>query len=355
MATATGPPDRGEGSGGSPASTLSSARQRLRGRCLTLVFVALAGFGLTYVYLRVVGAGSRAQVLGALGGLFIVLTIVGIGLLGPVLRQQQDRESVYEFPGSSTGGGQLDVTRTWTPADEELREFTFLVAHDLREPARTAATHARLAQREAGEELSDQANDDIETAVWAAKRVDTLLDDLLTYVSLEDPSPEPMEVEDVVHDVIARLGARIERFEAEIEVAGSTTVHGDPDQIGRLLAELIDNAMKFVPPGQRPRIEITGEATEQGARIEVADNGIGMDPDHVDRAFAIFQRLHAPHEFQGTGTGLAICRRITELHGGSIDVESPPGDGTLFRIHLPAQARAAEAEALDASRDGSSP
>jgi light-regulated signal transduction histidine kinase (bacteriophytochrome) len=142
---------------------------------------------------------------------------------------------------------------------------------------------------------------------------------------------------DVLADVLSDLESRIEQTGGYVETGRLPLVEADPTQTQQLLQNLIANALKFHKPGVPPRVRVYSEPGTAGGtcRIGVADNGIGFDEKYLDRIFNVFQRLHGRHEYEGTGIGLAVCRKIAERHGGSISARSRPGEGATFIVTLP--------------------
>lgn len=273
-----------------------------------------------------------------------VVAGASVGSLGPAIQdvrktlRRRDREQSDLVARLEQRADRLqDYSQRLKQRNEDLHRFTYVLAHDLREPARTVATHARLVQRQVGEDLAEQPRGDLEATAEAAKRLDRLLADLLTYTELEqrERRVEAVELEEVVSRALARLSGQVQDQEAVIEVDELPEVLGDGVELVRLFEHLVDNAIKFAPEDRRPRIEIRAKPWGDRWRIEVEDEGIGMDPDHADRVFSIFERLHDWNEYEGTGVGLALCQRIAERHGGSIEVETEPGEGSTFQFTLP--------------------
>lgn len=141
----------------------------------------------------------------------------------------------------------------------------------------------------------------------------------------------------MVRSVLSDLEVRIESLHADVQAGPLATIQGDASQLQQLLQNLIANALKFHRPGILPQVCITGGWREDGAEYElaVADNGIGFDMQYAERIFQVFQRLHGRSEYEGTGVGLAICRKIVERHGGTISAASSPGEGAVFTVRLP--------------------
>jgi len=169
----------------------------------------------------------------------------------------------------------------------------------------------------------------------------TLINDLLTFSRVTSKAQPfvPVDLGRIAGEVLSDLEERIERSGARVETGPLPTLDADPLQMRQLLQNLIANALKFHRPGEAPVVRILSEVEGNGgapqARITVADNGIGFDMKYLDRIFTPFQRLHGRSEYEGTGMGLAVCRRIVERHGGALTAESAPGQGTRFLVTLP--------------------
>jgi light-regulated signal transduction histidine kinase (bacteriophytochrome) len=176
----------------------------------------------------------------------------------------------------------------------------------------------------------------------AAARMRTLINDLLAF-SRVIRSSEPfvqVDLSVVTREVLGDLEVRIEKTGAKIDVGLLPTIEADPMQMRQLLLNLISNALKFQPPGGTPVIKVTSRmlnavSGEPLCELSVQDNGIGFDEKYLDKIFAVFQRLHGRTEYEGTGVGLAVCRRIVDRHHGSIIAHSQPGEGATFLVTLP--------------------
>jgi signal transduction histidine kinase len=221
-------------------------------------------------------------------------------------------------------------------SNADLREFAYVASHDLSEPLRMITSYLQLLQRRYGDRLDDDADQFIDFAVDGAQRMRTLIDDLLAYSRLERAPLEarPVDTRETVDQTLRALAASLEEAEAEVKVDRLPVVAGDPVQLGQVFQNLIANALKF-RNGKAPHVEVAAERDDTGWRFTVADNGIGIDPDHAERVFKMFQRLHTREAYEGTGIGLAICRRIVDRHGGRIWVEPNPGGGSRFVFTLP--------------------
>jgi PAS domain S-box-containing protein len=233
----------------------------------------------------------------------------------------------------------------------ELQDFAFVASHDLQEPLRKVQAFSDRVLVRYGERLDDTGRDYLRRMDAAAARMQTLIDDLLAYsrVSTRGESFRPVELDRVLREVVSDLDARLESSGGEIDAGALPTVDADPTQMRQLLQNLLGNALKFSLPGRRPKVVVRAEPAEVGRpgerrpgwRIAVSDNGVGFEPAHAERIFAPFQRLHGRSEYEGTGMGLAIVRKIVERHGGSVTATGVPGEGAVFAVELPSsQARA---------------
>jgi light-regulated signal transduction histidine kinase (bacteriophytochrome) len=243
-------------------------------------------------------------------------------------------------------------------SNRELEEFAYVASHDLQEPLRTVASYTQLLQRRYKGRLDGDADEFIDAAVEGAQRMQALIQDLLAYSRVGSRPEEDVAVDlgAVVEDVRKALRQAVADAGAEVVVAKALpTVVGRPRQFEQLLQNLVGNAVKFRDPARPCRVEVSAEAIPGGWRVEVRDNGIGIDPRHFDRIFQIFQRLHARDEYPGTGIGLAICKRIVELNGGRIGVESTPGQGSAFWFTVPDKPSPPGGPAPSASPDAAGP
>jgi light-regulated signal transduction histidine kinase (bacteriophytochrome) len=201
----------------------------------------------------------------------------------------------------------------------------------------------QLLQRRYADRLDQTAEQYIGFAVDGARRMQQLIQDLLAYsrVGTRGQAFEQVDAQEVIDDVVRDLGPAIEDARGEVLAEGLPTFTVDPTQFHQLLQNLIGNALKFRHPDRPPVVRITAErARERGRavwRFRVEDNGVGLDEKYADRVFQIFQRLHTREEYEGTGIGLAICKKIVERHGGSIGYTSRPGEGATFTFTLPVQ------------------
>ena len=220
----------------------------------------------------------------------------------------------------------------------ELQRFAHVASHDLREPLRAIGSYAELLD-ESAQELDPEHRKFLERIVGAAKRMHELVDDLLALSRLEGSTAKMSSTPlgKLVGVALANLQPAIESAHARVEVAELPTVWCDPSPIVQVFQNLIANAVKFRRDSTAPVVRIGARRTGASWEFSVRDNGIGIAPEHHERVFEMFERLHPRERYGGTGIGLAVCRRIVDRHGGRIWVESPPEGGSVFKFTLRAE------------------
>lgn len=228
-------------------------------------------------------------------------------------------------------------------SNRELQDFAYIASHDLQEPLRKIIAFSDRLAMKYGDRLDETGHDYLQRVQHAARRMQTLIEDLLTLsrvVTRGQPFVD-VNLQEVVQGVAADLETRLEETQGRLEVGQLPVVEADPLQMRQLFQNLIGNALKFHRPDTQPCVRVWAEANAcDGSanrwKIVVADNGIGFEMKYAERIFQPFQRLHGrSSEYAGTGMGLAICRKIVERHHGTIEAESEPGRGTTFSICLP--------------------
>ncbi|MGK7945242.1 MAG: ATP-binding protein [Microcystaceae cyanobacterium] len=221
-------------------------------------------------------------------------------------------------------------------SNAELKKFAYVASHDLQEPLNQVANYVQLLEMRYQEELDEDAGEFIQFAVDGVSLMQTLIDDVLAYskVDIQGVEFELTESEKALDRALANLRGRIKENHAIITHDPLPTLMADSTQLMQLFQNLIGNAVKF-RSDRTPEVHISSQRLEDSWLFSVKDNGIGIDSRFFDRIFVIFQRLHTRDEYQGTGMGLAICKKIIECHRGQIWVESELGQGSTFTFTLP--------------------
>jgi PAS domain S-box-containing protein len=237
-------------------------------------------------------------------------------------------------------------------SNAELEQFAFVASHDLQEPLRKIRAFGDRLNMKCAAVLPADGADYLARMQNAAARMQTLIADLLTFsrvISRTEPFVE-VDLGQVTREVLSDLEVRVEKVGATVTVGELPKIQADPMQMRQLLQNLIGNALKFQSPGVKPQVQIAARqiqlsdeyssGAEAMCELTVKDNGIGFDEKYLEKIFAVFQRLHNRQEYEGTGIGLAVCRRIVDRHGGSITARSKPGTGATFVVQLPVKSPA---------------
>jgi light-regulated signal transduction histidine kinase (bacteriophytochrome) len=219
-----------------------------------------------------------------------------------------------------------------TTANEQLEQFAYVASHDLREPLRIIVCFTDLLLKEYGDRLDDQGRRYMEINRQAAKKMEAMVADLLEFGRLGQSSERLVETDcnQILQQVKETLDESIKSTRAVIQSGLLPTVRATPLRMSRLFQNLISNALKYQHRDTQPVINITAEDKNDNWLFAVADNGIGIAHEFLDVIFTPFKRLHSDDEFQGTGIGLAICKRVVESCGGTIWAHSTPGQGSVF-------------------------
>jgi signal transduction histidine kinase len=221
--------------------------------------------------------------------------------------------------------------------NKELDEFTYVASHDLQEPVRKLISFSKLLEQDAGAALNDRARNDLKFIVDAASRMRSLIQDLLALsrTGRAAMKVEPVKLDECVSRALEALELRIQESQATIEADALPEIPVDRTLITQLYQNLVGNALKFTPTGRTPKIRLSAAQRGDQWELAVEDNGLGIKSEYAERIFKPFQRLHNRGEYEGTGIGLAICKKAVERHGGDIWVESQPGEGSRFKFTLP--------------------
>lgn len=227
-------------------------------------------------------------------------------------------------------------------SNQELEQFASVAAHDLQEPLRKIEAFGDRLQLKCGGQLGEQGRDYLQRMQGSAARMRRLINDLLVFsrVTTKARPFERVDLGRIVREVLSDLEGRLQQTGGRVEVGSLPTIEADPLQMQQLFQNLVGNALKFHRPGEPPLVKVGGRVVHEPGRaqvceITVEDDGIGFEEQYLDRIFQVFQRLHGRQEYEGTGMGLAICRKIVDRHFGSITARSQPGRGATFLITLP--------------------
>lgn len=235
-------------------------------------------------------------------------------------------------------GKRIDMEAELKRSNMELEQFAYAASHDLREPLRMVSSFVTLLEKKYADKLNDEAREFIGFARDGAQRMDRMIHHLLDYSRIgrsKEPF-RPVDLNQVVNAVLVDLGPTIEQVQASVLVVQKLpVVLGDRDELARLFQNLVANALKYRIADRQTIIRVGSRTGGDVCTLFVEDNGIGIPPEHRDRIFAIFQRLHSQSQYEGAGIGLALCKKIVERHGGKIWVEGEPGVGSTFFITLP--------------------
>lgn len=260
-------------------------------------------------------------------------------IVGRVMRRNAELERRVEertATAMAARDGMARFAEQLSESNAELERFAYVASHDLQEPLRMVVSYLQLLARRYTGKLDADADEFIGFAVDGAKRMQQLINDLLAFsrVGRQERMSVAVDLESTFVRVVENLAVAIREADGEITHDPLPEVFGDRSQLGQVLQNLLANALKFrgVAPA---RIHVSAARADGAWIISVHDRGIGIAPAHIERIFVIFQRLHTRAEYEGSGVGLAICKKIVERHGGRMWVESEPGAGSTFHFSLP--------------------
>jgi signal transduction histidine kinase len=221
-------------------------------------------------------------------------------------------------------------------SNKDLEQFATIASHDLQAPLRKVKAFIEQLKLDEKDNLELESQDLLSRIQHSVKSMQALINDLLALSQISKGKPfAPVNLSNILIEVMADLSGQIREKQAQVEVGPLCPVTGDASQLRMLFNNLVENALKFQKPDVIPQVTISSDVSNEACTIQVKDNGIGFDPKYAQRIFSIFERLHGKSAYPGTGVGLAICRRIAERHGGSIEAVSKPGEGATFMIKLP--------------------
>ena len=234
-------------------------------------------------------------------------------------------------------------------SNRELQDFAYVASHDLQESLRKIVVFGERLKEKAADRLEPETLDYLQRMQKAASRMQNLINDLLTFsrVTTKAQPFTPVNLAEMAGEVVEDLEGRIEMTKGRIELGDLPVIDAEPLQIRQLLQNLIGNALKFRRPEEPPVVRIQAKISsgvlpfapdtpQKLCELTVSDNGIGFEEKYLDRIFNVFQRLHTRNEYEGTGMGLAIARKIVLYHSGTITAKSAPGQGATFIVTLPA-------------------
>jgi light-regulated signal transduction histidine kinase (bacteriophytochrome) len=268
--------------------------------------------------------------------------LVGIG--SDITERKQAEEALL-----SSEGKLRQFTSQLERSNRELQDFAYVASHDLQEPLRKIVVFGERLKDQGAGKLDAQSSDYLERMQKAAARMQTLINDLLSFSRVTTKARALVQVDlaEVAREVVNDLEGRIEQVKGRVEVGTLPTIDAEALQMRQLLQNLIGNALKFRRPEEPPVVKVAAQiianpSPEDGTgvakelcQLTVSDNGIGFDEKYLDRIFNVFQRLHTRNEYEGTGMGLAIARKIAVFHHGDITAKSKPGSGATFIVTLP--------------------
>ncbi|MEK7724769.1 MAG: PAS domain S-box protein [Acidobacteriota bacterium] len=290
-------------------------------------------------------------------------SIVPISLSMSVIKDEQGNDSAIVCVGRDVSES-IKARRSIEESNERLRQsnreledFAYVASHDLQEPLRKIQAFGDRLMKKYSEILGEEGQDYISRMTQAANRMQRLINDLLAFSRITTKAQpfQSVDVKKITDEVISDLEVRIEETNGKVEIGELPQIDADPMQIRQLMQNLIGNALKFSQAGKSPQIKVysqdysdtsasfvidgksvetTGSADKK-CQIIVQDNGIGFDEKYLDKIFTVFQRLHGRTEYEGSGVGLAVCRKIVERHQGNITAKSKEGEGSTFLITLP--------------------
>lgn len=254
-------------------------------------------------------------------------------------RQRREEEVRKLNRQLSKGAAELEAS------NKELESFAYSVSHDLRAPLRHVVGYSELLQKRASSSLDDTGRRYVQTILESAKRMGNLIDDLLSFsrIGRAETRKTPVSLQQIVDEVVAEVRQELRDREVEWKIGPLPVCYGDRSMLRLAIANLVSNAVKFTRMRTPAEIEIgsLGEGQDE-VEVFIRDNGVGFDMRYANKLFGVFQRLHLPEDFEGTGIGLATVQRIIHRHGGKVRAEGVVDQGATFYVSLPAAHDATE-------------
>ena len=265
------------------------------------------------------------------------VTVAVRGVLVDITDEHAAREQV-QLLNAELEQRVADRTASLAAANADLESFSYSVSHDLRSPLRAIAAFANLIDSRFRPELDPKVQHYLDNIITASDRMSALIEDLLDYSHLgrELPSAAEINLDRIIDSVIETLAEPLAATDGRVLTDGSLpAVRGNHTLVQQILVNLIDNALKYQTIGSLPSITVSARKIAGQVEISVSDNGIGIAPEYHEKIFEVFQRLHTDSEYPGTGIGLASARKAAERMGGTVNVTSELGRGSIFTVVLP--------------------
>jgi signal transduction histidine kinase len=262
----------------------------------------------------------------------IIMTLLSSGVISVYLYKRNQSNRIIQ--------NKNQVLEKYITYNLQLENFAYIASHDLKSPLRNVVSFSQLLSRRISDRLNVEEKEYFDFIIAGTKEMSTLIDDLLNYsvVQREKLNIEKIKVDELINSILRRNQPIIEEEKAIVKAdLPPVIIDGDPIKLTQLLQNLLQNGLKFHQPGQAPVVEVNFLEQDKEYRFEVKDYGIGIENQYFDKVFMIFKRLHTKKEYEGTGIGLAICKKIVEQHGGKIWIQSQKNESTSFFFTLPKQ------------------
>ena len=276
--------------------------------------------------------------------LVLLVGLLSTGILAQYLKLTQRRTAYIDLLVTRRTSELQRTAEKLARSNHDLEQFASVAAHDLQEPLRKVQAFGNRLESKYAEVLEDQGRDYLHRMQNAASRMQTLIGDLLAFsrVSSNAAAFKPIDLKQLTREVLSDLEVRIEETGATVSFSNLPKIEGDPLQLRQLIQNLLGNSLKYRREGVPPNINVSSRILDgvagkqqQLCELVIADNGIGFDGGYGEKIFGIFQRLHGRTQYEGTGVGLAICRKIAEHHGGTISASGVANQGATFTVVLP--------------------